>query len=78
MSTQQRVFEAAVEDLSGATCLVAGEVFDIAAALKKGDGQIVLDLNQDRDRQIADALRLHPAVKDGKAAKTTSTKEKGK
>lgn len=53
----------AVEGLSGATVSVGdGETFDIKAALSKGDGQIVLDTDNPKDRQIADALANHPAV----------------
>jgi uncharacterized UPF0146 family protein len=59
----QVAFKAADEDLSGATVSVGdGETFDIAAALKKGNGQIVLDLNKEGDRRIADAIENHPAV----------------
>jgi hypothetical protein len=66
-------YKAADEDLSGATAsTVDGKTFDIAAALKKGDGQIVLDLDKPEDRQVADILDNHIAV-----VKTApSTKEK--
>lgn len=68
-------FKAAVEDLSGATCKVGeGETFDIAAALKEGNGQIVLDLNKPAEAQIADALRTHDAVTEI-PVKSTNKKE---
>ena len=58
----QIAFKAAAEDLSGATVSVGdGETFDIAAALKK-DGQIVLNLNKESDRSLAEVLESHPAV----------------
>jgi hypothetical protein len=69
----QVAFKAAVEDLSGATVSVDdGKTFDIAAALKK-DGQIVLNLDREADRQIAEVLEGHPAV-----VKSTVAKKEGK
>lgn len=57
-------FEAASEDLAGATFAYAdGKTFDLAAALKDGGGQIVLDLDKDQDRAIADILSSNPGVK---------------
>jgi hypothetical protein len=66
-------YKAADEDLSGATAsTVDGKTFDIAAALKAGNGQIVLDLDKPEDRKVADILEYHSAV-----VKTApSTKEK--
>lgn len=56
-------FKAASEDLTGATASIAdGQTFDIAAALKKGDGLIVLDLDKPGDRQVADILEDNHAV----------------
>ena len=63
MARNSVAFEAAVEGISGASCKVGdGETFDIAAALKDGKGQIVLDLNKPEEAELANALRNHPAV----------------
>ena len=68
MARNSVAFEAAVEGISGASCKVGdGETFDIAAALKDGKGQIVLDLAKPEDQEIANALRNHPAVKEATA-----------
>lgn len=59
---QKCAFEAADEAMTGATVNVGdGVTYDIAAELKAGNGQIVLDTHT--DRHIVDALNVHPAVK---------------
>ncbi|MBN8867514.1 MAG: hypothetical protein J0H98_08165 [Solirubrobacterales bacterium] len=63
MTQTSVTFVPAVEDLTGATCRVGeGETYDIVAALINGDGEIVLDLENPNEAEIANALRLHPAV----------------
>ena len=63
MARNSVAFEAAIEDLSGATCKVGeGETFDIAAALKEGKGQIVLDLDKPEEAAVAQVLRGNPAL----------------
>lgn len=60
---QMVAYEAAVEELSGATVSVGdGETYDIVAALEAGDGRIVLNISTEGDRHINDALSLHIAV----------------
>lgn len=68
---QKIAFKAASDDLSGATVSIGdGKTFDILAALKKGDGKIVLDLDNPDDNALAETLRVSPAV-----TETTPKKE---